>query len=463
MLRRRRTLVLIAVGVLIAAGLAVGAVAIAGDDDAAAGACGKSVSTPVPQPSRAQLEAAGLDELPLSNARVDLVAPPFSKPTEITNPLFPISGLRSAVLNGTVEDKPFRTETTLLPTTAVLEWSEGQCVKTLVSQYLAYLGGRIEEVALDHYAQADDGSVWYLGENVFNYEDGAVADLEGTWLAGDEGPAAMIMPGHPQVGDTYRPENIAGLVFEEVTVKAVEQTVEGPRGSVDGAIKVRELHDDGTTEGKLFAPGYGEFFTASGGEVEAMALAVPTDALPGGVPDDLRTLVDSAESAYETAGEERWRQASRAATAVLSAWTRHEAATHVPPRLASPLNRATGALSAAVAARLRAAAQQWALEVEQAGLDLQLQYRPPDQIDLRRLDLWLRRLLVDARARDAGAVSGDVSTAEWIRDRVVRALAPAKLTRVDTLLGELRTNATDEDFAAAAATAEELRTVLSRR
>jgi len=463
MLRRRRKLVLIGSGVLVAASLALGAMALAGDDGAAAGGCQTSVETPVPQPSRAQLQAAGLAKLTLASDRVDLVAPPFSRPTEITNPLFPISGLQSAVLNGVVEDKPFRTETTLLPTTAVLEWSDGQCVKVLISQYLAYLGGRIEEVALDHYAQADDGSVWYLGENVSNYDDGTIADLEGSWLAGDEGPAAMIMPAHPHVGDSYRSENVAGLVFEEDTVKAVDRTVDGPRGKVDGAIEVRELHDDGSTENKLYAPGYGEFFTATGGELEAMALAVPTDALPGGVPEDLRTIVDSAESAYEAAGGERWGQARRASTAALSAWTRHEAAARVPPRLAPPLNRATGALSAAVFARLRAAAQQWALNVEQAGLDLQLQYRPPTEIDLRRLDLWLRQLLVDARARDAGAVSGDVSTVEWIRDRVVRALDPVELTRVDTLLTELRANASDEDLAAAAATADELRSVLSRR
>ena len=49
-------------------------------------------------------------------------------------------------------------------------------MRTLVSQYVAYLGGRIQEVALDFYAQADDGSVWYFGEDVYNYEKGAVAD-----------------------------------------------------------------------------------------------------------------------------------------------------------------------------------------------------------------------------------------------------------------------------------------------
>jgi hypothetical protein len=39
-------------------------------------------------------------------------------------------------------------------------------VDTLVSQYAAFLGGRIHEVASDSYAQADDGSVWYFGEYV---------------------------------------------------------------------------------------------------------------------------------------------------------------------------------------------------------------------------------------------------------------------------------------------------------
>jgi hypothetical protein len=455
MLRRPRNLALIAIGALAAAGLALGAVALAGDDDRTAGGCEKSVSTTVPQPTKEQLAAAGLAKLPLQSRRVDLVAPPFSKPTEITNPLFPISELHSAVLNGIVEGKPFRTETTLLPSTAVLEWSDGQCVKTLVSQYLAYLGGRIEEVALDHYAQADDGSVWYLGENVFNYEAGTIADLEGTWLAGDEGPAAMIMPAQPRVGDTYRSENIAGLVFEEVTVKAVDRTVEGPRGNVDGAIEVRELHDDGSTEDKLFAPGYGEFFTGGGGEVEAMALAVPTDALPGGVPDDLSTLVKAARSAYDASSDGARRRAAHAAS---TAWRRHRTAAHVPPRLIAPTDRAVRALGAV---RGRAEAQAAALDVEQAGLDLELQWRAPVEIDVSRLDLWLRRLLVDARARDAGAVSGDVSTAEWIRDRVVGSFAPAELTRVNTLLVELRANAADENFDGAATTAAELRRVLS--
>ena len=99
----------------------------------------------VPQPSDAQLDAAGLGRLPLAPAaqRVDLVAPPFSNSTVVTNPLFPISNLHSAVLTGHVDRSPLKIETTLLPYTRVIEWSPGQCVRTLVSQFVAYGAGRI--------------------------------------------------------------------------------------------------------------------------------------------------------------------------------------------------------------------------------------------------------------------------------------------------------------------------------
>jgi len=61
-----------------------------------------------------------------------------------------LSRLRSVVFSGKVEGKPFHTETTLLPGTRTIEWSPGQKVEALVSQYFAYLDGRIEEVALDY-------------------------------------------------------------------------------------------------------------------------------------------------------------------------------------------------------------------------------------------------------------------------------------------------------------------------
>jgi len=139
--------------------------------------------------------------------RVDRSEPSFSNPTEVDNPLFPISDLHSAILIGNDEGHLLKIETTLLPDPKVIAW-KGKRVKTLVSQFVSYLDGRMHEVALDWYAQADDGSVWYFGEDVFNYEDGVVADTNGTWIAGKDGPPGMIMPVDPQLGDAFRPENI---------------------------------------------------------------------------------------------------------------------------------------------------------------------------------------------------------------------------------------------------------------
>ena len=83
-----------------------------------------------------------------------------------------------------------------MPGTKAITWG-GRQETTWIDQYVAYGGGRILEVALDWYAQADDGSVWYFGEDVFNSEDGVVADAHGTWLAGKDGPPGMIMPAQP--------------------------------------------------------------------------------------------------------------------------------------------------------------------------------------------------------------------------------------------------------------------------
>ena len=90
-------------------GLAVLAAAASLAAAACRGDSGSSESTPVPQPTSAQLAASGLAKLPLApdSKRVDLATPPFTHPTQVTNPLFPISKLYSAVLNGTIDGKPF--------------------------------------------------------------------------------------------------------------------------------------------------------------------------------------------------------------------------------------------------------------------------------------------------------------------------------------------------------------------
>ena len=426
---------------------------------------GSSESTPIPQPTSAQLAASGLARLPLApdSKRVDLATPPFTHSTQVTNPLFPISELHSAVLNGTIDGKPFHTETTLLPYTRALEWPPGHQVEALVSQYVAFLDGRIQEVALDYYAQADDGSVWYLGEDVFDYnEEGLVAFTTDSWTTGPDGPPAMIMPAHPKVGEAFRTENIPGLVFEQVTVKTVGKTVQGPSGPVEGAMVGQELHDDGKTSDKVFAPGYGEYLTRDTDGVEAMALAVPTDALGGPPPATLEELSTGADDAFAAARAQNWPAARTALASASRAWDAYSKAGDVPPRLRPPLSRALSALSGAVRVRDADQAATGAIDVGQAALDFELRYLSPDEIDLRRFELWARQTVVDSASERLGAVSGDVASLEWTRDRIADRLDPADLSRINRELLALREAEVDKDLAAVRVGAQLVRTTAAR-
>ena len=83
-----------------------------------------------------------------------------------------------------------------------------------------------------------------------------------------------------------------------------------------------ELHMDGGRERKVFAPGYGEFFTAGGGDVEALAMAVPADAAAGAMPGEIVTLADRALATFDAVGRRDWGRASSSVDEMVAAWER---------------------------------------------------------------------------------------------------------------------------------------------
>jgi hypothetical protein len=414
----------------------------------------------IPQPPLSKLSKATRRRLAPDSKRVDLLVPSFSNPTKVTNPLFPIGRL-DAVIVGEVDGEPLKIETTLLPETKTVVWN-GQRVQALQSQFCAYLKGRITEVAVDLYAQADDGSVWYLGEDVVDYARGVAATTEGTWRVGLDGPAAMIMPARPRVGDVYRTENIPGVAFEQVTVKQVGVTVHGPSGPINGAMVGQELHQDETAlEPKTFAPGHGEWFSGGGHDFEANALAVPADALAVPTPAELTLVSSGAYQIVDAVRSSDWKPASAIVKTMTDAWDRVRAG-EMPERLGARLGKALDTLTAAMGARDRRIALQAALGVADASLDLQLRYRPVVDVNLARLDLWARQLQVDAAARNAAAVHGDVTTLAWIRDRI--GFDRAERNDLDDQLRYLRSVADANEFEVAMVQAARLReTLVGRR
>ena len=384
------------------------------------------------------------------SSRVDTRVPTFSHPTEVTNSLFPVSRQASVVFVGHVDGQPFRTEVTLLPVHRIIDWG-AQRIETLVSQYTAYLGGRLQEVAYDLYAQADDGSVWYFGEDVADIAHGVITTKEGTGLAGKDGPAQMIMPGPPRVGDVFRTENIPGVAFEQVTVTSVSKRLQGPLGPVTGMIG-EELHEDGTTEDKQFAPGYGEFFTRDGPDVEALALAVPTDASQHAEPSGLRRMFALAQAIL------RIGRTSGSADH-LARWWATVPRTEVPRLMGPVVARAIRSVrSARDPGTARLAAMDLALRI----LDLQLRYRDSTEVNRARVGLWCDLLVADARATRRADVGGDVFTLFYLRDRVQRALPPAAATAYNHWLGVLQVSAPEGDLQRARRAAERLRDAVAR-
>jgi len=223
-----------------------------------------------------------------------------------------------------------------------------------------------------------------------------------------------------------------------------------------------ETHQDGTLSDKFFAPGYGEFLSTDGPDVEAMALASPTDALPGGVPAELTAISDGADRIFSspltTPGQ--WARAERVAADTVDAWNTFRGG-DVPPRLVRPTRLALEALVAEIASRDRSEALAASIDVSYASTNLQLRYRPITEVDTIRFELWTRRALVHALDGSLGGVRSDLVTLEWIRDRFVHTVDPVTRTRIDTLVRDLGTAVVDHDLGAAADTARDLQELMA--
>jgi len=221
----------------IVAAFAVAFVACGGDDEA--------TDTPAASGSPA---ANGIDPADFS--------------ATIDNPLFPMSTLTSQVYEGeetdpdTAETIEVRVEITVLPDDKTVA-----SVKVLVVRDDAYEDGELVESTLDYFAQHTDGSVYYFGEDVNNYEDGELKDHDGSWLAGDGNALpGVIMPPAPAVGDVFQQEKAPGIAEDEMTVLSVTESVTVPAGSFTDCVKtedVNPLDANGHIEFKFYCPDVG--------------------------------------------------------------------------------------------------------------------------------------------------------------------------------------------------------------
>ena len=181
----------------------------------------------------------------------------FNNPTAITNAYLPYGHFRQDILTGMEGGKQARVVRTRFPGTKTF-MVEGKAVQAIIVADSGWLGGELEEVALDYYAQSDHGDVYYFGEDVDNYENGKVANHEGSWLYGVHTRTLGIMfPTTPRIGQRYRPEDVPKITQEDDEVMSVTETVTVPAGTYQNCVRIKEVLSDGAVEFKLYCPNVG--------------------------------------------------------------------------------------------------------------------------------------------------------------------------------------------------------------
>jgi len=327
--------------------------------------------------------------------------PPFTNPTDITNPYYPVSNTKHAITLGVADGDEFRSEVTLLPGTRTITWAGG-VTQTRISQYVAYKAGDLVEVAYDFFAQADNGDLYYFGEDVFNYVDGVVDNTEGSWLAGRDGaPPGLIMPANPVVGQVFRPENFFPVVFEEDTVVSLMQPARTPLGPINNGLLIHELLLDGTEELKIYALGFGQVEGSETGASSHLVLFDSINAPFGRVPSALDSIESLAEEVLDMVPD--WRRVRNRAIMITHRWSRYRPqaiAAGAPPEFVTAMRRLVRQLNTASLAQDEAATNEAANDMRSAAVDLMNFYNPRVPGDIKRLQVLEQELMGNVRAGD---------------------------------------------------------------
>jgi hypothetical protein len=344
----------------------------------------------------------------------------FSQPTTVDNPYFGVTGIDYRLYFGEDEGEPLRIEVAPTGEIKTVNWAGGS-TETVVSQFIATSERDLLEIAVDWFAQDDAGNVWYFGEDVWNYEEGRVADMHGTWIAGADGPPGMIMPGDPSLGMRFNPENIPGLVFETVAVRSMNETYGLPAGPlVADVLVLHETLDDGTEETKFYAAGYGNVnVRVPGVESVDIVYALPNDAIDAPRPAELQSLLDGLRTLSMRGNGEGGGLRPALETFI----ARGDA---VPAILIRRAGAQLDELGRLMSRGDRSQIRTSAMDLEQTVLDIARLYRADPTVDLEVLDLLARRMLVAAHADDQVAAATAAALAKGVADRNSNSLtAPA--------------------------------------
>jgi hypothetical protein len=186
------------------------------------------------------------------------------------NPLFNLRpGLRT-VLEGEEEDNgdliDVRIQITVLREVEPISFTtaSGRRINLMarVVEEREWKDGELVEVALNWFARCKETSdVYYFGEAVDNYENGQIANHNGSWRAGVDGALpGLFMPGTFLLGARYFQEIAPAVALDQGENKAMNLTLETPAGTFRGCVQIDDtdaLKPDAGADAKFYCPGLG--------------------------------------------------------------------------------------------------------------------------------------------------------------------------------------------------------------
>ncbi len=175
---------------------------------------------------------------------------------DIDNPYHPLPVGHQIVLEGTEGGRPVLVRITVLDDTETVAGVETRVVEEYEEQ-----NGRVIEVSRNFFAQNQNGTVCYFGEDVDDYDaNGNVIGHAGGWRAdGETNRPGIIMPATPVVDDAFPTELAPGIAEDQAKVLAIGETATVPAGTFADTVTLREINplEGGGGDTKIYAAGIG--------------------------------------------------------------------------------------------------------------------------------------------------------------------------------------------------------------
>ncbi len=134
-------------------------------------------------------------------------------------------------------------------------------VETRVVEERETDNGQLVEVSRNFFAiSTRTNSVFYFGEEVDIYRNGAVVGHEGAWLAGANGARfGLAMPGLPLMGSRYYQEVAPRVAMDRAQIVSTNGTLTTPDGAYTHVLQIEETTplERGARESKFYAAGVG--------------------------------------------------------------------------------------------------------------------------------------------------------------------------------------------------------------